>query len=65
MPWIHVHDIARLHAYIIEHPEMKGVFNAVAPEVTSNEQFTKMLGKVLSVHTFSHYLNNTSITQSF
>jgi len=47
MPWVHVHDVARLHSYIIEHPEAKGIFNAVAPQVVTNLEFVKTLGKVM------------------
>jgi len=47
MPWIHVEDIARLHSYIIEHPEIKGVLNAVAPQMVTNREFVTTLGKAM------------------
>lgn len=49
MPWVHVKDVANLHEYVINHPEIHGVLNAVAPEMVTNYQFTKTLGKVLNV----------------
>lgn len=48
MPWVHVKDIAKLHEHIITHPEIHGVLNAVAPEMVTNYEFTKTLGKVLN-----------------
>lgn len=52
MPWIHVHDVAR----IIEHlfappsptgPTLSGPVNAVAPETVRNVDFSRCLAKVL------------------
>ncbi len=39
-------------AFAIEHDELSGPFNAVAPEPVTNAAFTKALGKVLSRPTF-------------
>ena len=53
-PWVHVKDIAGLASYIIENPSkegfgtVEGIFNAVAPQPTTNEEFTKALGRVLN-----------------
>jgi NAD dependent epimerase/dehydratase family enzyme len=52
MPWIHVKDVANLHIYAIEHPAVRGVLNAVAPEIVTNLQFTKALGAALHVFLF-------------
>eukprot|EP00026_Physarum_polycephalum_P011469 Phypoly_transcript_11699.p1 GENE.Phypoly_transcript_11699~~Phypoly_transcript_11699.p1 ORF type:complete len:312 (+),score=48.79 Phypoly_transcript_11699:186-1121(+) len=51
MPWVHVKDVARLHQFVIEHPEVRGVLNATAPEIITNAQLTHTLGKVLQVPT--------------
>ncbi|MEM9022639.1 MAG: TIGR01777 family oxidoreductase [Bacteroidota bacterium] len=47
MPWIHVHDLARLFLHSLETQGMCGIYNGVAPEHCTNRGFTKMLGKVL------------------
>eukprot|EP01111_Echinosteliopsis_oligospora_P000240 TRINITY_DN10215_c0_g1_i1.p1 TRINITY_DN10215_c0_g1~~TRINITY_DN10215_c0_g1_i1.p1 ORF type:complete len:293 (+),score=94.69 TRINITY_DN10215_c0_g1_i1:87-965(+) len=46
-PWVHVEDIARLHKYIIDHPDMSGVYNATSPDIITNLEFTKALGSSL------------------
>ncbi len=52
MPWVHIEDVVRMIAFAIEHDELSGPFNAVAPEPVTNAAFTKALGKVLSRPTF-------------
>jgi len=52
VPWIQVKDIAKLNQYIIEHPEIRGVLNATAPELIKNSQLSQTLGKVMNVPTF-------------
>jgi uncharacterized protein (TIGR01777 family) len=44
--WIHIHDLAALYFYAIEH-KWEGVFNAVSPSPTSNELITKTIASVL------------------
>ncbi|WP_019038887.1 TIGR01777 family oxidoreductase [Psychroflexus tropicus] len=44
--WIHVHDLARLFVYIMEH-QMEGVFNGVAPNPVNNEVLTEAIANQL------------------
>lgn len=43
--WIHVEDLCQLYLYAIEHPEMQGVYNAVAPHPVTNQCLTLALAK--------------------
>jgi uncharacterized protein (TIGR01777 family) len=52
MPWVHLDDVVRMIAFALEHRELSGPFNAVAPAPVSNAVFTKALGKALSRPTF-------------
>lgn len=45
--WIHIQDMIRAVQYIIDKPDLKGEFNFTAPEVLTNEIFTKILAGVL------------------
>lgn len=47
MPWIDVHDLARLLEHILETPTLSGPLNAVAPGAVRNEEFSRCLAKVL------------------
>jgi len=53
-PWIHLDDAMGIYKYIMENEsiegfgKVEGVFNGVAPHKTTNEEFTKTLGKVLN-----------------
>jgi uncharacterized protein len=46
-PWIHLDDLLHAYLYIIEHPETEGIFNLTAPEMITNNQFTKSLASVV------------------
>lgn len=46
--WIHVDDIVHASMFIMENPEIDGVFNFTAPEPIRNIDFAKSLGKVLN-----------------
>ncbi|MFD0748673.1 TIGR01777 family oxidoreductase [Mucilaginibacter calamicampi] len=48
MPWIHEQDVVYMYRFAIDHEELSGVFNMVAPEPVTNKQFTKAITKVLS-----------------
>lgn len=37
--WVHQRDICRAYEYAMEHPELSGAFNVVAPASTTNSQF--------------------------
>uniref|UniRef100_A0A1A9VD18 DUF1731 domain-containing protein n=1 Tax=Glossina austeni TaxID=7395 RepID=A0A1A9VD18_GLOAU len=41
LPWIHLEDLCRLIQYCIENEQIKGPVNAVAPEIITNEEFSK------------------------
>uniref|UniRef100_A0A1B0FHI3 Nucleoside-diphosphate sugar epimerase n=1 Tax=Glossina morsitans morsitans TaxID=37546 RepID=A0A1B0FHI3_GLOMM len=41
LPWIHLEDLCRLIQYCIENKKIKGPVNAVAPEIITNEEFSK------------------------
>jgi uncharacterized protein (TIGR01777 family) len=45
--WIHIDDLCRIYLKSIEDIEMQGVFNAVAPEFTTNSNFMKTLSKMM------------------
>ena len=42
MPWIHIDDLCQLIKHCIETEEVEGVLNGVAPEIVSNEEFSKV-----------------------
>jgi uncharacterized protein (TIGR01777 family) len=48
VPWIHVNDVCRLFVFLLEHPELSGVFNGVAPEHVTNKGLTKAIAKQLN-----------------
>ncbi|MBL7849609.1 MAG: DUF1731 domain-containing protein [Cyclobacteriaceae bacterium] len=43
MSWIHIDDLCALFIYAMDHPEMNGVYNAVAPTVTTNQELTRAI----------------------
>ena len=45
--WIDVRDLAKMFVYAIEHENMSGSYNAVAPAPVSNKTLTQTLAKVL------------------
>ena len=47
MSWIHMDDMLNALVYLVNHPETKGVFNAVAPEILTNKAFARELGRAL------------------
>jgi len=44
--WIHINDLASLFIYVLEH-KLYGVYNAVAPNPVTNQDFTKLCAIVL------------------
>lgn len=50
--WIALGDLIRAIHFLLENENLKGVFNATAPNPVTNEEFTKTLGKVLRRPTF-------------
>ncbi len=47
MPWIHIDDLARAMAFVVQDKEIQGPINFCAPEPVQNAQFSRTLGKVL------------------
>ncbi len=47
IPWIHIDDICNIYIKALEDTTLKGAFNAVAPEHKTNEDFMRILAKVL------------------
>jgi uncharacterized protein (TIGR01777 family) len=45
--WIDVRDLAKMFMYAIEHENMSGSYNAVAPSPVSNKTLTQTLANVL------------------
>ncbi len=52
MPWIHIDDLLQAYLFMMNHSESEGVYNLVAPEVLSNKEYTKIMGRVLHRPTF-------------
>lgn len=48
MSWIALDDLIRIFHFALENENLRGAFNATAPNPVSNEEFTKTLGKVLN-----------------
>jgi uncharacterized protein (TIGR01777 family) len=47
MSWIHIDDVVSVIRYLLQKPETQGPINAVAPDLKTNGEFTKILGSVL------------------
>lgn len=47
-PWIHIDDLARLVWESVENPQYKGVYNAVAPQMTTNREMVARIKKACS-----------------
>jgi uncharacterized protein (TIGR01777 family) len=47
MSWVHVEDLCRMFVYALEHQDMEGVYNAVAPRPVTNEELTRTAAKTL------------------
>jgi uncharacterized protein (TIGR01777 family) len=45
--WIHIDDVCRLLLFAIEHENVSGIYNAVAPKPVSNKELTLTLAKKL------------------
>lgn len=46
-PWIHVHDVCRFICTALEDEQYQGPYNLVAPEVVTQETFSRTYAKVL------------------
>ena len=47
LPWIHLHDIARLFLFAIENKPVEGVLNGVSPDLVTSKEFAKAFGSSL------------------
>jgi uncharacterized protein (TIGR01777 family) len=47
MPWIHINDLCSIYLKAIEDSEIKGPFNAVAPQHVTHNDFMKTLGRII------------------
>lgn len=47
MPWIHVKDLADLVVHCLVTPDCRGVYNAVAPHVVTNNQFVTAYARTM------------------
>ncbi len=45
-PWIHIEDLVRAIHFLIQKP-YEGIYNLVSPNPATNEEFTKILAKIL------------------
>ena len=45
--WIHLNDLCRMFMWLVEHENLTGVYNGVAPNPVSNQTLTKLLAKQL------------------
>ncbi len=48
MSWIHIKDLCAIFTYAIENHQIKGAYNAVAPNPVTNYEFSKTLSKVMN-----------------
>lgn len=48
MAWIDLHDLIRVFHHLIDHEDIEGPVNAVAPDPTTNAMFTKAMGEALN-----------------
>lgn len=47
IPWVHVNDVCAIFLMAIEDSKINGIYNVVAPQHTTNKEFTKTLARVL------------------
>ncbi|GAB4414255.1 MAG: TIGR01777 family oxidoreductase [Anaerolineales bacterium] len=47
VPWIHIADEVGAIRFLLEHPEARGPFNLVAPDVMTNAEVSRVIARVL------------------
>jgi len=52
MSWIALNEIPKIITFLMDHPQISGAVNCVAPQAVSNKEFTQILGEVLHRPTF-------------
>ncbi len=50
--WIHLHDLASVYSFLLDHEDISGPVNCTSPEPIRNQEMTKTLGEVLGKPTF-------------
>lgn len=45
--WIHIDDVCRMFIHALENPDMRGIYNAVAPAPVTNKELVETIGKVM------------------
>jgi uncharacterized protein (TIGR01777 family) len=51
-PWIHIDDEVRAIQFLIANKKVEGLFNLSAPNPVTNQEFSKLIGKVLGRPSF-------------
>ncbi|MBU0675460.1 MAG: TIGR01777 family oxidoreductase [Proteobacteria bacterium] len=47
MSWITIDDLVAIMGFLVDHPELSGPVNVVAPTPVTNREFTRTLGRIL------------------
>ncbi len=47
IPWIHIYDLCNIYIKAVEDIKIEGAYNAVAPQFSTNNEFTRLIAKVL------------------
>jgi len=47
MSWIHIQDVIRMYAFVVENTGLQGTFNMTAPNPVINSEFTQSLAQAL------------------
>ena len=47
MPWIHCRDLVSMLEFLLDNPQLSGVYNGVSPNPVTNREFTQSLAKHL------------------
>jgi hypothetical protein len=50
--FIHYHDFCRVVEFLIDHSQCEGIFNLTAPDISNNEDFTKILAQTCGCPAF-------------
>ncbi len=48
LPWIHIEDLCQIYIKAIEDKQMNGPYNAAAPDIRTNSEFTRVLARTLN-----------------
>lgn len=51
-PWVHIRDLVRLIAFVLDHGEIRGPVNAVVPDPPRQKEFAAALGSALGKPAF-------------